>query len=203
MIQVKINNCEKKFQGKPVFTNFNYVFEPGTTTAITGKNGSGKSTLLKIIAAFITPTKGDISWIASGNEIDAGEVYRHISMAAPYIEMIEEFSFPELVRFHNKFKTFNSSLSVEDIIAYSGFSDNHNKPVKYFSSGMKQRAGLALAMLSSSPLVLLDEPCANLDNNARSWYAKLHEDFGANRTIIIASNNNQDDYPNCNSIISL
>ncbi len=203
MIQVKINNCGKKFHGKPVFTNFNHVFDPGSITAITGKNGSGKSTLLKIIAAFITPTTGSVSWKSSEKEIDAGEVYKYVSMAAPYMEMIEEFTFSEMIRFHKKFKTLTDSLTVEDIVVYSGFSENRNKPIKHFSSGMKQRAGLALAMLSFTPLVLLDEPCANLDIDARAWYAQLLEDFGQNRTIIIASNNNQDEYPKSNSIISL
>ncbi len=203
MIHVKIKNCGKEFQKKWVFTNFNHSFEPGTITAITGKNGSGKTTLLKIIAGFITPSSGTISWTTPGKKIEQGDVYRYVSMAAPYMEMIEEYTFAELIRFQKKIKSFQKSPSSEDIVERAGLKQVCNKPVKYFSSGMKQRAGLALAMLSNTPLLLLDEPCSNLDSDARAWYAQLLKDFGNDRTVIIASNNNVEEYPHNNIIISL
>lgn len=68
---------------------------------------------------------------------------------------------------------------------------------------MKQRAMLIVAIMSNTPLLLLDEPCSNLDGQARSWYADLLNEFGQNRTIIIASNHNKEEYPNCNNLISL
>jgi len=68
---------------------------------------------------------------------------------------------------------------------------------------MKQRALLSIAILSSAPLLLLDEPCANLDADARMWYAQLLDQYGTDRTIIIASNHNEEEYPKCEHIISL
>ncbi len=203
MIQVNINDCGKKFRQKWVFKKLSYSFEAGEKYAITGKNGSGKSTLLKMIAAYITPSSGNIEWGLNGQTVAPENVFRHIAMAAPYIEPIEEFTLPELIQFQKKFKPFQHALSEDDIINLSGLADNRNKAVKFFSSGMKQRALLSLALLSSSPLLLLDEPCANLDADARKWYAKLLDKYGSDRTIVIASNHNREEYPGFEHIITL
>jgi ABC-type multidrug transport system ATPase subunit len=203
MIQAVINDCGKKFRQKWVFKNLNYSFEPGKRYAITGKNGSGKSTLIKIIAAYIMPTKGSVTRKMNGNTLINENVYLHLAMAAPYIESIEEFTLPELIRFQKKFKLFQSSLSEDDILNISELTDSRNKAIKFFSSGMKQRALLSIAILSSAPLLLLDEPCANLDADARMWYAQLLDQYGTDRTIIIASNHNEEEYPKCEHIISL
>lgn len=203
MIQVIINDCGKKFRQKWVFRNLNYAFEAGQKYAITGKNGSGKSTLLKIIAAYITPTKGNASWEINGQTVIAENVFRHIAMAAPYIEPIEEFTLPELIRFQQKFKPFQKGLSENDVLNLSELADSSNKAIRFFSSGMKQRAMLSLAILSKAPLLLLDEPCANLDADARRWYTRLLEKYGRDRTIIVASNHNREEYPGFEHIISL
>ena len=203
MIQVSINECGKKFRQKWVFKRLNYTFEPGQKYAITGKNGSGKSTLLKMIAAYITPSAGNVKWELNSDAVAPENVFRHLAMAAPYIESIEEFTLPELIRFQKNFKSFQPSLSENDILSVSELADSRNKAIRFFSSGMKQRALLSLAILSSSPLLLLDEPCANLDADARKWYAQLLDKYGSGRTIIIASNHNREEYPGFERIISL
>ncbi len=203
MIEAKISRCSKKYRGKWVFSKQDHVFVPRHICAITGKNGSGKSTLLKIIAGFISPSTGSINWRLNGKKLDRESVYKYLSMSAPYMELIEEFTLREMIQFQKKIKKFTSKLSETDIIQLSGLQENRNKPIKFFSSGMKQRAGLTLAILSASPLLLLDEPCANLDHDARSWYQTLLSQHKKNRTIIIASNHNPDEYPDCNDAISL
>lgn len=203
MIQVRINDCGKKFRQKWVFKKLNHTFEPGQKYAITGKNGSGKSTLLKMIAAYITPTSGNVKWEFNGVAVAPENVFRHLSMAAPYIESIEEFTLPELIQFQRNFKSFQASLSEKDILNISELVESQYKAVRFFSSGMKQRALLSLAILSDSPLLLLDEPCANLDADARKWYAQLLEKYGKDRTIIVASNHNREEYPGFDRFISL
>lgn len=203
MIEVKIVNCGKKFHNKWVFKNLDHSFEPAAITAVTGTNGSGKSTLIKIISGFITPTNGIISWKIDGDNLDQHEIFRHLTIAAPYLETIEEFTFSELINFQKKFKAFRDSLTNSDIIRHAGFWEHKEKKIKYFSSGMKQRANLALAIFSASPLLLLDEPCVNLDSMNRSWYAEQLRNFSSNRTVIIASNHNKDDYPLCDNMITL
>ncbi len=203
MVQVQINNCSVKFDGKWIIKDFSHTFEPSGTYAITGKNGSGKSTLLKIIAAYLSPNDGTIKHTIHGTYIEPEGLFRYVSFAAPYIATIEEFSLEEVISFQRNFKPYCRLLSNNDIVKYSGLADSRNKPVKYFSSGMKQRAILMLAILSNTPLLLLDEPCSNLDMQARAWYADLLKEFGQNRTVIIASNHNREEYPDCNNLISL
>ena len=203
MIEVNLNRCSKKFRGKWVFSKIDYVFEPGKAYAITGKNGSGKSTLLKILAAFLSPSNGSIDWKLNGKQLERESVYKHLAMSAPYIELIEELTFRELVHFQQKFKKYRNNLSEADILQLSGLVENHDKPVKFFSSGMKQRAGLTLAILVDAPLLLLDEPCANLDHEARLWYQNMLGSYKKDRTVIIASNHNPEEYPACTDIISL
>lgn len=203
MVQVEINNCSKKYQGNWIFKGLSHTFKPGTISAITGKNGSGKSTLLKIIAAYVTPTSGQIHLTINGKQIEPEDLFRYLSFAAPYMATIEEFSLDELISFQRNFKPYCRKLGNNDIVKYSGLADSRYKPIKFFSSGMKQRAMLIVAIMSNTPLLLLDEPCSNLDGQARSWYADLLNEFGQNRTIIIASNHNKEEYPNCNNLISL
>jgi ABC-type multidrug transport system ATPase subunit len=76
-----------------------------------------------------------------------------------------------------------------------------NKQLKYFSSGMKQRVRLALAVLCDSPLLLLDEPTSNLDKKAIDWYQQLVTDHSKNRLIIVASNQQEYEYPFCNKTL--
>lgn len=203
MIKVTVSRCSKKFRGKWVFSKQDHVFEPGHTYAITGKNGSGKSTLLKIIAGFVSPSSGNINWSLNGEKLVRESVYRHVAMSAPYMELIEEFTLHELILFQRRFKNYRDELAEADILQLSGLEENRDKPIKFFSSGMKQRAGLTLAILSASPLLLLDEPCANLDHEARLWYQKMLREYKKNRTVIIASNHNPDEYPGADNVISL
>ncbi len=203
MIEVNISRCSKKFRGKWVFRKKDHVFAPGHRYAIIGKNGSGKSTLLKIIAGFVSPSSGNISWSLNGNNLERASVYKHVAVSAPYMELIEEFRLPELIRFQESFKSYENNLSEYEIIRLSGLQESCNKPIKFFSSGMKQRVGLTLAILSAAPLLLLDEPCSNLDHEARHWYQTMLNEYGKGRTVIIASNHNPEEYPICDDIISL
>ncbi len=203
MIEVNIRKCGKKFRGKWVFNEQNHLVESGHTYAITGKNGSGKSTLLKIIAGFISPSSGNIEWLLNGTTLERETIYKYVTISAPYMELIEEFTLSELISFQKKLKSYRNNLSEADILQLSGLQKNRDKPIRFFSSGMKQRAGLTLAILSDSPLLLLDEPCTNLDHDARSWYLAMLRDYRKDRTIIVASNHNPEEYPDADHVISL
>jgi ABC-type multidrug transport system ATPase subunit len=163
---------------------------------ILGANGSGKSTLLQIIAGNLVPSEGTISY-RNGTGIPGDAFYAHISMAAPYLELIEEFTLNEMLRFHAKFKTMKNGMGPDAIIERCYLGDAANKKIKDYSSGMKQRVKLALAILSDTPVLLLDEPCSNLDAKGVDWYKKLIEEFNKDRLIIVCSNEQKDEYGFC------
>ncbi len=202
-MQVKLTNIGKKFHDKWVFKNLNMDFEPGLHHVILGKNGSGKSTLIKIIAGYLSATRGEVTWQLSHHPVPPEKVFRQISIASPYLELIQEFNLREAIRFQKKFKPFLEGYSEKDLEELSGLKVHYNKPLKHFSSGMRQRVSLLLAIMSSAKLLLLDEPCANLDSDATGWYKDLVKEFCRNRTLIIASNHYPAEYTSFSKIHSL
>ncbi len=203
MIQVRFQAVGKKFRQKWVFKGMNLSLDPGQRYVILGKNGSGKSTLLRMVAGYLTPTGGRISWYDNGQPTEPDRLYSEVSLAGPYIELPEELSVPEIIRFHMKFKMFPHGLTTDNIIQLSGLQDTNSKNIKDFSSGMKQRVKLVLAILPETKLLLLDEPCTNLDQDARGWYMALLERYSAGKTVVVASNHNPEEYTNDFTAISL
>lgn len=200
---IQLNNIGRRFRFDWIFRGLDYTFEQGQQYAILGPNGSGKSTLLKIIAAHLSPTKGTIAFKHTQQQlIDRDEVYRYVSYAAPYIELIEELTLLEMLRFHQKFKPYRNNLEPNDLIALLQFSKSKHKPIQFFSSGMKQRLKLILALCSDTPIVLLDEPTTNLDEQGIAWYRNLIQQYSHNRLLIIASNV-EHDYDFCDKQIDI
>ena len=117
-----------------------------------------------------------------------------MSIAAPYLELIEDFTLKEHIQFHFSVKKSVRDLSVNEVIELSGLKKSANKKISYFSSGMKQRLKLTLAILSDTPLLLLDEPLSNLDSKAGDWYANLIENYTAGRSIVVCSNHQPNEY---------
>jgi len=193
-MEITLTQIGKRFRFEWIFKDIDYQFSKNQRYAILGSNGSGKSTLMKIISGQLTPTKGEISFFSNGTNkaIDIDSVYRFVSFAAPYIELIEEFTLTEILDFHQKFKQFNADLTTEKIIQLLGFEKSRHKEVRFFSSGMKQRLKLALAICTETPLLLLDEPTTNLDSQGATWYRELLLKYGINRTVIIATNVEED-----------
>jgi ABC-type multidrug transport system ATPase subunit len=193
-MEITLTQIGKRFRFEWIFKDIDYQFSKNQRYAILGSNGSGKSTLMKIISGQLTPTKGEISFFSNGTNkaIDIDSVYRFVSFAAPYIELIEEFTLTEILDFHQKFKQFNADLNTEKIIQLLGFEKSRHKEVRFFSSGMKQRLKLALAICTETPLLLLDEPTTNLDSQGAAWYRELLLKYGINRTVIIATNVEED-----------
>ncbi len=198
---IHLTNAGKRFNRDWIFRNFSYTFIEGQHYAITGSNGSGKSTLLQILAGNMDVSEGTISRQIQNITIEAENCYRQLSMAAPYIEVIEEMTALEFLRFHGKFKPF-IDISVQEIVSIIGLEKAANKQIRYYSSGMKQRIKLAQAIFSNVPLLLLDEPCTNLDTTGYELYNKLIKDFANDKTIIVSSNDVHE-YSFCDHVISM
>jgi ABC-type multidrug transport system ATPase subunit len=196
-MEITLLNLSKRFNFNWLFRDLNHCFETASRTVISGSNGSGKSTLLQILAGYATISEGIISWKINNDSIAADKLYQHISLATPYLELIEDFTLREHVEFHFKLKSVLENLSTAEILQLSGLEDKADTRIAYFSSGMKQRVRLLLAILSDTPLLLLDEPCSNLDEKAIRWYQNLIARFGSQRTIVVCSNSVAAEYTFC------
>jgi ABC-type multidrug transport system ATPase subunit len=183
-MQISLEQACKRFNKEWIFKNLSFQFEAGKHYALVGNNGSGKSTLLQIIAGYSGLTKGSIDW----NPFDANNIYEQISFAAPYLELVEEFTATEQFEFQAQFKPIQKELSIEKILALIGLKTAAHKQIRYYSSGMKQRLKLALAIFSDCPILLLDEPCSNLDKEGYALYDTLIKEYAMHKLIIIGSN---------------
>lgn len=182
--QITLQNAGKRFNRDWIFRQLNYSFESSKSYAITGSNGSGKSTLLQCIAGSYSLNEGNINWGLYNNE----NVYSAISICAPYLELIEEMTGEEFLQFHFQFKTIIRQYQIRDILAEVNLISAAAKQIRYYSSGMKQRLKLAQAFFSDTSILLLDEPCTNLDKEGYEVYNHLIERYTAHRIVIVCSN---------------
>ena len=198
MVQISLQKAGKRFNKDWIFKDLDYSFEMGQHYALIGNNGSGKSTLLQTISGYATLSKGKIEW----GDYNTETIFQQISVAAPYLELIEEFTTIEQFEFHNRFKPFRKDLTTAQMIEMIGLKAAADKQIRYFSSGMKQRLKLALAIFSETPILLLDEPCSNLDKEGYALYHDLIRNYAMHKLIIIGSNDTQE-YDYCTKHINL
>jgi ABC-type multidrug transport system ATPase subunit len=187
-MKILAENLEKKFRQEYVIKNFNFDFKDYQKYAIVGPNGSGKSTLLQLLSQFSLPTKGTVTYFDNqGIKIENDQSYKKISFAAPYSEIIEEFSVSELISFLVSIQNLPSEFNINTFEEFSELKTNPNKLIKDFSSGMKQKTKLTLAFSAPRPFLFLDEPTTNLDSKSKDWFQRKL-DAEKDKLIVIASN---------------
>jgi ABC-type multidrug transport system ATPase subunit len=147
-------------------------------------------------------SEGEVNFNNNGKIIPNEEVFSHVSICAPYLEVIEEMTAVEFFVYHQQFKSFQYNTVIADIIDQIGLSKHAHKQIRYFSSGMKQRIKLAQAFFSETPVLLLDEPCTNLDQSGIALYKDLLSNHTKNRIVIISSND-QSEIEGCTQLIQL
>jgi ABC-type multidrug transport system ATPase subunit len=201
-MKITVTNAGKRFNRQWIFRNLNQDLESGQHYAITGHNGSGKSTLLQAIAGSIYVNEGSINYYHNQESIAPENHFKHISICAPYLEVIEEMTAIEFLSYHSNFKPLVQGADHYDILEEIGLSQSKDKQIRYFSSGMKQRIKLAQAFFSDTSILLLDEPCTNLDEKGISLYSHLISTHCRNRLVIISSNDKLE-YASCSREIRM
>ncbi|MCY7293321.1 MAG: ATP-binding cassette domain-containing protein [Ferruginibacter sp.] len=201
-MNISLQNTGKRFNREWIFRNFNYEFLQGNSYAITGSNGSGKSTLLQIIAGAALHSEGEIEYKATtdNRQLTTENSYQQISIAAPYLDLIEEMTGNEFLAFHTSFKNLTKPFA--EILSAVGLQKAGDKQIRYYSSGMKQRLKLAQAFFSNTSVLLLDEPTTNLDEDGIAIYKKLWQQNTTNRLVIISSND-KTEYEQCGTVIKI
>lgn len=199
MLSIQVNKLGKKFNREWIFRELSCTIAAGSKLVILGSNGSGKSTLLQVLSGFVTPNEGEMIYRLGEQTIAVEKIKDHVAFASPYLQLIEEFTLRELIDHARTFKSFRENMPTGAIIERMELNAAAAKPIKQFSSGMKQRLKLGLAFLSDTPLLLLDEPVSNLDKNAIAWYKSLVADYTAGRTVLVCSNAIPDEHFFCDA----
>lgn len=185
---ISLNQVGKRYNHDWIFRRFSHTFSGTGGFAILGPNGSGKSTLLQIISGHHHHSEGKLEYFFNDQLLPQDQFFSHCAIVAPYLEVVEELTLRECFEFHLEFKTFLPGFKPREIAGIVGLDGAWNKQVRHFSSGMKQRARLALAIFSDVRTLLLDEPCTNLDASGIALYQQLIREYGGNRLIIVSSN---------------
>jgi ABC-type multidrug transport system ATPase subunit len=193
-MRITTKNLSKRFNREWIFKDLSYQFNTPGAYAITGPNGSGKSTLLQVLWGQMVPSSGSLFYESGNQEIPQSDFFKHISIATPYMDLIDEFTLLEMVKFHFSFKEIRDNLSIEELLVLFSLSHAQDKVIANFSSGMRQRLKLGLAFYSKCNALFLDEPTTNLDRKAIDWYHTHLEQVPVNTLVFIASNQ-EHEYP--------
>ncbi len=188
-MNITLNNLGRRFNRSWIFRSLDTTIVAGEHVLIQGSNGSGKSTLTQIISGFLSPSEGTIEWQGnSGEKIAPEQLPFEIAFAAPYQELYQELRLEEIISFHCTFRSFHEGIDPQSFVDLIYLKGEEKKLIKHFSSGMKQRLKLGLAILSKSQLLLLDEPISNLDKHAAAWYRELLKSYANDKTVVVSSN---------------
>ncbi|MGB6037681.1 MAG: ATP-binding cassette domain-containing protein [Cryomorphaceae bacterium] len=203
MFEIDLKDAGKRYNSEWIFKNLTKTFRSGSATVILGGNGSGKSTALRSVFGYAPMSKGEIVYRRNEKIVKQSEVYKHFSICAPYLELYEELTLDELANFHFSLKPAIRDFSVSNFSEFIDLKKAADKPVKYFSSGMKQRVRIGLALMSDVEAIFLDEPTSNLDRKAIEWYKDTVKEFRRDRILIVASNQQEDEYFFCEEKIEI
>ncbi|NML64004.1 ATP-binding cassette domain-containing protein [Hymenobacter sp. RP-2-7] len=190
-LDLAAHDLGRRYGRQWIFRHLSCTLTPGSATAVLGPNGAGKSTLLSILAGQLLPTEGRVSYALAGRPLPVAEMPRQLAYCAPYLELPEEFTLLELLAFHTRLKPLRAGVSVADLLDIMYLHRARHQAVRTFSSGMKQRLKLGLALYAAAPLLLLDEPTTNLDATGAAWYqAQVAEArrADAGRVVVVSSN---------------
>ncbi len=202
-ITINLTNAGKKFGREWIFRKVNLDIAAGQKIAILGLNGSGKSTLLQALTGYLTLNEGELTYSINQEKIEDEKLYSYISLASPYLELVEDFTLKEQIEHTAFYKAFLNNLTTEQIVELSGLTAHKDKYIKLFSSGMKQRLKLTLAILADAPILFLDEPTTNLDATVIDWYKNMIANYALHKTIVVCSNSIKDEYSFCDKVITM
>lgn len=172
----------KRYESRLVLRDLNFEIAPGACIAIVGPNGSGKSTLLRLVAGLLVPSRGEILW---NGAITRG----HCALAAPDAPVYRELSCLENLKF---FSGGAPTAQLENQLAQWDLGKRRDDLAGELSSGLRARLALAVASWFETPILLLDEPSANLDEGGRALVESLIQKQRARGVTLLATNDARD-----------
>jgi ABC-type multidrug transport system ATPase subunit len=192
-IKCKVSGLSQRYQNFYLFKDLSFSISSGEIWIISGNNGAGKSSLLKILSNGIEPYSGDSNLFIDEKKIEKENIWKYLSLVAPYQELPEELSLIELIRFQNQISDPETPVSgFEKLIKLFELENEINRPLGQFSTGMGQKCKIILAIGMSRPIILLDEPTSNLDASSFDKFWNLVEGMKEEHLIIVATNDEKE-----------
>lgn len=202
-IAIRVEQIRKRFGEEEVLKGINRDFEKGKIHGIVGNNGSGKTVLMKCICGFLKPEEGRIfvRYREVGKDMDFPEDIGIIIETPGFLTNLTGFKNLQLLAsLNNKI----DKAAIREAIAKVGLDPNMKKPVGKYSLGMRQRLGIAQAIMENPSILILDEPFNGLDKQSAADMRKLvsaMRDEG--KTILLASHNQADIDELCDTVCEM
>ncbi len=193
-----------RFGRRVLFRGLGFALGPGEAVAVTGPNGAGKSTLLQIVAGVRTPTAGAVRLWLGGAEVAGEERPRRVGFVAPYLQLYDAFSARENLAFLASARRLpDAEARIAAVLEAVGLGGRGSDAVGTYSSGMKQRARFAAALLAAPPVLLLDEPTSNLDSAGRAFVEATAEAHCAAGGVLVLATNVEHEAALCDRVIEV
>jgi heme exporter protein A len=177
-----------------LFRRLSFTLRSGESLAVTGANGAGKSTLLRILAGVLAPKAGTVTLTVDGDPIGDEEHPLRAGLVAPALGLYGALTARENVAFLAEARRLGDAAArIESVLGRVGIADRADDPVSTFSSGMRQRVKYAAALLADPPLLLLDEPAANLDAPGREMVSSVVDEQLAQGGMVVVATNRADE----------
>lgn len=200
MAIIEIDNISKKFSGDIVLHPVSISFEKGKIYGIIGRNGSGKTVLLKIISGFLRPTTGTVTI----NGISLGKKNEFPKNTGILIEkpgFLPYKSGFQNLKYLSQIQKLINDQEIYKVLEQTGLTSAAKKLVGKYSMGMKQRLGIAQAIMENPEILILDEPMNGLDDQGASQMRKLFLQLrNEGKTILLASHMQEDIHELCDKV---
>lgn len=186
-MELIVNGVTKTYKNKIAVDNVNLTLTPGVT-GLVGSNGAGKSTLMRMMCGILKPDKGNISL----DGLDVGEEeYRDILGYLPQdFGYYPEFTALDFLLYISALKGIENKEAKKksnELLELVGLKDVSNKKIKTFSGGMKQRLGIAQAILNEPKIIIFDEPTAGLDPKERVRFRNMIKELGKDNIVLLST----------------
>lgn len=180
-----------KYYGlKPAVQDVSFRVETGEVVGLLGPNGAGKTTILRVLTCFMQPTAGKITVDGLNCRTDSLEVRKKIGFLPETVPLYTELSVKKFLAFSGTIKGLRGGQlnnDIDRVINECGLQEHKDRLIKHLSKGLKQRVGIAQALLKNPPVLVLDEPTTGLDPAQIIEVRRLIKDLGGERTILLST----------------
>lgn len=202
MVEINVDSLSKRFGNKEIISDLSFTF-PASIIGVAGINGSGKSTLLKCLSGLIKPTSGTIEWRLNGHSVDPVLLRNFLGYVAPYIQLYEELTVSENLKFLIELHDNGHNISISDLLSRFDADKLVSSIYGSLSTGQQQRVKLAASIFHDPDFLILDEPGSNLDRSGKLAVKQLVSQFRSEQKMVLLASNQQDELALCDEIIDL